>query len=42
MFFIFDVQEESTWNISNNDIIKSDVCIKLKYIWLLSITTLLA
>ena len=32
MFFIFDMQEEWTWNISNNYIIKSDVCIKLKYI----------
>ena len=32
MFFIFDVQEEWTWTISNNCIIKSDVCIKLKYI----------
>ena len=32
MFFIFDMQEEWTWNISNNHIIKSDVCIKLKYI----------
>ena len=32
MFFTFDMQEEWTWNISNNYIIKSDVCIKLKYI----------
>ena len=32
MFFIFDLQEEWTWNISNNYIIKSDECIKLKYI----------
>ena len=32
MFFIFDMQEEWTWNISNNHIIKSDVYIKLKYI----------
>ena len=32
MFFIFDMQEEWTWNISNNYIIKSDVCMKLKYI----------
>ena len=32
MFFIFDMQEEWAWNISNNYIIKSDVCIKLKYI----------
>ena len=31
MFFIFDVQEKRTWNISDN-YIKSDVCIKLKYI----------
>ena len=34
MFFIFDMQEEWTWNISNNYIIKSDVYIKLKYIWI--------
>ena len=34
MFFIFDIQEEWTWNISNNYIIKSIVCIKLKYIWI--------
>ena len=32
MFFIFDMQEEWKWNISNNYIIKSDVYIKLKYI----------
>ena len=32
MFFIFDVQEEWTWNISNNYIIKSDMCVNLKYI----------
>ena len=32
MFFIFAMQEERTWNISNNYAIKSDVCIKLKYI----------
>ena len=32
MLFIFDMHEEWTWNISNNYIIKSDVCIKLKYI----------
>ena len=32
MFFIFHVQEKCIWNISNNFIIKSDVCIKLKYI----------
>ena len=32
MFFIFDMQEQWTWNIFNNYIIKSDVCIKLKYI----------
>ena len=32
MFFIFDLHDEWTWNISNNCIIKSDVCIKLKYI----------
>ena len=32
MFFIFGVQEEWTWNISNYYIIKSDVYIKLKYI----------
>ena len=32
MFFILGMQEEWTWNISNNYIIKSDVCIKLKYI----------
>ena len=31
MFFIFDMQEEWTWNISNN-YIKSDVRMKLKYI----------
>ena len=31
MFFIFVMQEEWTWNISNY-IIKSDVCIKLQYI----------
>ena len=31
MFFIFDMQEEWTWKISNNRIIKSDVFIKLKY-----------
>ena len=31
MFFIFDMQEEWTRNNSNNYIIKSDVCIKLKY-----------
>ena len=34
MFFMFDMQEEWTWNISNNHIIKSDVYIKLKYIWI--------
>ena len=34
MFLIFDIQEEWTWNISNNNIIKSDMCIKLKYIWI--------
>ena len=27
MFFIFDMKEEWTWNISNNYIIKSDVCV---------------
>ena len=32
MFFMFDMQEEWIWNISNNHIIKSDVYIKLKYI----------
>ena len=32
MFFIIDVQEEWTWSISNNYIIKSDMCIKLNYI----------
>ena len=32
LFGLFDMQEEWTWNISNNYIIKSDVCIKLKYI----------
>ena len=32
MFFIFDMQEKWTWNISNTYIIKSDMCIKLKYI----------
>ena len=32
MFFIFDMQVEWTWNISSNYIIKSDACIKLKYI----------
>ena len=32
MFFIFDMQEEWTWNISNNQIIKSDAYMKLKYI----------
>ena len=32
MLFILDVQEEWTWNISNNKIIKSDVYIELKYI----------
>ena len=37
MFFIFDKQEEWTWNISNNYIIKSDVCIRLKYIRILDI-----
>ena len=35
MFFIFDVQEEWVWNISNNYNIKFDVCIKLKYIQML-------
>ena len=30
--FIFDMQKEWTWNISNNWIIKSDVYIKPKYI----------
>ena len=41
MLFIFDIQEEWTWNISNNYIIKSDVYIKLKYIhlWYRSIHT---
>ena len=34
MFFIFDMQEEWTWNISNNHIIKSNVYIELKYIWM--------
>ena len=34
MFFIFDMQEKWIWNISNNCIIKSDVCRKLKYIWI--------
>ena len=29
--FYFDMQDELTWNISNNHI-KSDVYIKLKYI----------
>ena len=32
MFFIFDMQVEWTWTISNNYIIKSDVYIKLRYI----------
>ena len=32
MFFIFDMLEEWAWNISNNYIIKYDMCIKLKYI----------
>ena len=34
MFFIFHVQEKWIWNITNNFIIiiKSDICIKLKYI----------
>ena len=32
MFFIFDMQEEWKWNISNNYIIKYDVYKKLKYI----------
>ena len=32
MFFIFAMQEERTWDISNNYAIKSDACIKLKYI----------
>ena len=32
MFFIFDMQEKWKWNISDNYIIKSDACIKLKYI----------
>ena len=32
MLFIFDMQEQWTWKISNNYIIKFDVCIKLKYI----------
>ena len=32
MFLLFDMQEKWTWNISNNYIIKSDVCIKLRYI----------
>ena len=32
MFFIFEMQEEWPWKISNNYITKSDVCIKLKYI----------
>ena len=41
-FYLFGVQEEWTWNISNNYIIKSDVCIKLKYIWMLLVTTLIA
>ena len=31
MLFIFDMQEEWTWNISNNYIIKFDVYLKLKY-----------
>ena len=35
MFFIFDMQEEWAWNISNNYIIKPDLCIKLKYIQIL-------
>ena len=34
MFFIFDMQEEWKWNISNNYIAQSDLCIKLKYIWI--------
>ena len=42
MFFIFDVQEEWTWNISTHYIIKPDVIIKLKYIQMLLITTLIA
>ena len=32
MFFTFDMQKAWTWNIPYNYIIKSDVCIKLKYI----------
>ena len=32
MFFMSDMQEEWTGNISNNYIIKSDVRLKLKYI----------
>ena len=32
MFFKFDMQEEWTWTISKNYIIKSDMYIKLKYI----------
>ena len=32
MLFIFDMQEEWTQNIYNNYVIKSDVCIKVKYI----------
>ena len=31
MLFIFDMQEQWTWNISNNYIIKFDAYIKLKY-----------
>ena len=34
MFFIVDMQEEWAWNIANNYIIKSDVYIKLKYVWI--------
>ena len=32
MLFIFDTQEEWTWNIPNNHINKSDVSTKLKHI----------
>ena len=41
MFFMFGVQQEWTWSISDNYISKSDVCIKLKYIRMLLITVLI-
>ena len=37
MFLLFDMQEEWTCNISNKYFNKSDVCIKLKYIWISSL-----